>query len=1146
MICKRLTNLTLFIAFSFFLSPPPATAQANASDDAVEVYLSFRHRGVINSMVTAYYHNNNFYLPVGELFSLFNIDYHVTGLVAEGRFSTGRTPYHIDFKSNTISFGGKTYHLKQEDFLIRELDNYLHPDLFEEIFGLSFTIDFNNLTLDLETNAELPAVANAIRRQRRTIAEQNRFSQERYPLRYGRERPFFDGGFLDYNVSGSYSPGSAIFNFNTNLGLQVYGGDFQGVVFGNYSGNTPYFATSNMRWRYRYVDNPIISTLVAGQTATDGLNRNNYTGIRISNDPIEPRRLFDEFEIQGTTIPEAEVELYLNNALIDFQQADALGNYRFLAPISYGTSQMDLNIYGPTGQVIERSQRIQVPFNFQPQGVFNYQFNFGRLNTPVFGSTKRGLTAQLNGAYGLTSWLTAKAGVEYYQNYHNTIPTFTTTLSSRILSHYLFTLEAATEAYYRTALNVIYPNSASFNVDFTKFNSTLGIYNASNDDEHLNISTFLPFAIFDMPFNIRATAYSRFRNGINTTTFRFNTGLRLGKLNLRFGYSDRLVDSYNILEASSNSYLESSATYNFSRNRSLPAYLRGVYLRAQMRYMPTASQFESAQITASQNIFQTGRIQLTYERNFNAGFNLLRFSLVVDFGAVRSSTTGNINRGIFSSTQNFRGSIGYDTGFENFIFTSRDQVGRAGAALKLFVDNNANSIFDEGDQSINDNAIRLQRSGATSLIKNDVLYFTQMQPYFFYNMEVNKGSIKNPMLVPDFEKFGIITDPNRFKQIEIPFYMSGVIEGAVERRFSEGRVSGIGGLKLILENLDRTFRQEIRTFSDGSYYAYEIPPGEYEIRIDSSQLEILKSISNPDSIRFELQAISEGDFVDGLNFLLTPVKTEPDTIAVPELEPLPDIELEELEVVTLEEGLCTYILQLGSFSSEENAKAAISLIPQESNPFIVYNEETNLYAVRVTAYPSLGQASEMVERLYANNYNDVAVLHNCTENPEGSRFDLQLAAFRNEAQADNYIAEFEQNYELNPVKFRDNEGSIFVILSSFTDLEAAQHRKSEILNEHPDLKIDVAKRSFTSTISANYHYLLQLGIFETEYEAEVYAARLKKEINFSSNIVVDERGTVILFIENPFTRWSNITRVRRDISRLPDFNDPIIHLSEIN
>ena len=936
-------------------------AQSNNSDE-IEVYLDFRHRGVINSVIISYYKNDEFYLPVSELFTLFRVDHTINGLVIDGRFGVEQIPYRINFQSGVIEFGDQTIELVAEDYILREIDSYLRADIFYEAFGLDFTIDFNNLSLNLETQRELPAIQQAIRQQRRQVADRNRLEQERYPLRYDRERPFLDGGFVDYNLSANVNANQNVYNFNTNLGMQVYGGDLQGSIFGSYSENFSNFATDNLRWRYMYRDQPWLTKLTIGQTTTDGFARNAYTGIRLSNEPIEPRRLFDEFEVQGTTIPQSEVELYLNNALIDFQQADDLGNYRFLTPVSYGSSQLDLRIYGPTGQVIERSERLQVPFTFQPSGVFNYTINAGRLDNPIFGQTTQDFTAQGTGAYGINEWLTAKAGVEYYEGYHESLPTFTTSLSSRIKSNYIFTLEAASEAYYRGLLNVIYPNSASFTLDYTNYTEGFSIYNPSNDERRLVASAFYPFNFRGIPFNVRTSVFSRYRTSTSSTNFRLDLNSRISKLNLRVGYTDRFTGGFDLFNPSNTAFLETSATYNVSRNRNLPVYLRGVFLRGQFRYQPSINQLESAEVLLSQNVFDQGRLQLSYGRNFAGDYNSLRFNLVVDFDKIRTSTTYSNIRGSGNLTQNVRGSIGYDTNYDNFIFTSRDQVGRSGTAVKLFVDNNADGDFGDDDDPIAGNALRIQRSGATSTVKNGVIYYTQMQPYFYYNMELNKSLIQNPMLVPEFEKFGLITDPNRFKKVEVPFYMSGVIEGSVQRLLESGNTTGVAGLKLLLSNESGSYNKELRTFSDGSFYDYEVPPGNYTLQVDSAQLNILNVVSVPEMIDFEVERSSDGDFVEGLSFELIPsgmIQDEQEQVAdVTETTELPVTSPDTLDTAGISDSTDVY---------EPTINPEDMIIP-DSSGVIVFNEILN--TTTETDSVSQEQISEVTENTSSNEQEE--------------------------------------------------------------------------------------------------------------------------------------------------------------------------------
>lgn len=839
--------------------------------DDEEVYLSFRYRGVIDNVVISFYKNDEFYLPVSELFTALNIDQQLDlqELTITGGYLANQTPYSLNLKNNTLTLGDRIINLQQEDFLIKDFDFFIRASLFNEIFKLGFFVDFNNLTLELETTQEIPILAKVLRARKRRLADQNRFEREVYPLKYGRERKFIDAGFLDYNFSGNFSEVNVL-SYSSNLGLQLIGGDLQGTLFGSRSENFSNFETNNLRWRYSINDNPLLTNITVGQTNSNGLIQSAYTGVRLTNQPLEARVLFDEYIIVGQTSTDSEVELYLNNLLVDFQKVDGSGNYRFSAPMSYGTSQYDIRIFGPTGQVQEQTSRIQVPFTFLPTGDFNYNLNVGQLDAPIIGSLKKDLLFQGNAMYGLSNWLTAQVGAEYIDSHNEGFPTLSGKLSSRLLSNYIVSLEAANKAFLRSSISAVYANSASFRFDYTSFLTNDGIYNVSGDDETVIASGFYPFLIGGRLFNMRASTFTRLNGSGSSSTVRLDLNSRVGRFNLRAGYSDRLTDTFNFFANTNLSVLSFSNTYNFSRSKGVPSLLKGAFVRTKISFLPSRGELEAASATFSRNIFGRGRIQASYSRNFITQFNSLRLSLVIDFNKFRSNSTVTTSPNSYGLSQNIRGSIGFDSNHNNFLFSSREQVGRSGTSIKLFVDNNGDGVYDESDDLMDEKAVRVDRIGSNLVEKNGVLYFTQMKPYFQYNMEVNLAAIKNPLIVPDLDKFSVVTDPNRFKSIEIPFYMSGVIEGAVNQ-VTNDKSSGVAGLKLLLVNKKNNTSVEVRTYSDGSFYEYPIKPGEYELRVDQSQLDILEVKSYPEKIEFDVNAIPEGDFVEGLSFTLRPL-----------------------------------------------------------------------------------------------------------------------------------------------------------------------------------------------------------------------------------------------------------------------------------
>ncbi len=872
---SKVLALLLFSFIGSLLISISETYAQSLGDDDIEVYLSFRYRGVVNNVVIAVYREDQFYLPVTELFTYLEIDRKsdFSNLSVSGNYLADQTPYEINFDRSFIEFGDSEIQLTNEDFLITDFDFYLKPKFFEEIFGLAFDVDFNNLALNLDTDFEVPVLARVQRAQKRQLADANRFQKENYPIRYGREKPIFDFGFVDYNLGANISDVN-IYNYSTNVGMQLLGGDLQGTAFGTRTENFNSFITNNLRWRYFFENNRALTNVIIGQTSSNGLLQNAYTGIRITNELIEPRVLYDEYIIEGQTTPESEIELYLNNLLVDFTEADQLGNYRFSAPMTYGTSQFDLRIFGPSGSIQQQTRRIQIPFSFIPEGELNYNVNYGQLDNPIIGSTSRDYLFQSNAMYGISNWLTGQFGVEYINSSSTKVPTISGKISSRIYDKYIFTLEGSNNAFVRSSLSAVYTNTASFRIDYTNYLADNGVYNVSGDNHLLVTNFFHPINLLGQQLNFRLGAFTRYNDTNYISNFRVDANTRLSRMNMTLGYSDRLINTYNFLEASETALLRWSLTYNFSRSRDILPLFRGAFIRSRLSFLPTRNEIESFNSTISRNIFSTGRLQLTYSRNFLLDFNSFRVAFVIDFNRFRSNTTAISGIDSYSINQNIRGSIGYDSQNKRFLLTSREQVGQAASSIKLFVDNNGNGIFDGNDEEIKEKAVRIDRIGSSLTERDGLLYFTQMRPYSIYNMEINSAVLSNPLLVPEYDNFAIITDPNRFKKIEIPFYMSGVVEGIVEKDI-EGRVDGVAGLKLILENKETDEIIEVRTYSDGSYYEYPIRPGDYNVRVDKTQLEtILQLKSIPDSIDFTVKAIEEGDFIDGLNFKLVPLNLE--------------------------------------------------------------------------------------------------------------------------------------------------------------------------------------------------------------------------------------------------------------------------------
>ena len=1128
-------------------------AEAQTADQ--EVFLQFRHQTVVNTYISAIYEQDQFYLSVSELFSPLQIDLNVDSgnLVLSGNY-LGKGQYTINLNTRRARFLDREIDLTIDDFIISDLGFYLLPEVFYELFEMEFIIDFSNLSVALISPDTMPVVSQREReRQReRMMRTRRELMREYYPLRFDRKQQVFNAGFLDYNLTANYNRTGNNFLYTTSVGSELFGGDLQGTLFGSYSQTATSLRSSGLRWRYGIRDNEWISTLTAGQSSSQGLAPAAYTGIRVTNEPIEPRFLYGETAFTGSVEPNSEVELYRNNALVDYVMADETGQYRFTVPITYGSSNYNIRVFSPTGEMTQRDARLQVPFNFLPPGEVTYYVDAGRLDNPISGSTDRGFMSNLNVNAGITNRLTASGGMEYFEDFHDGLPTFKTGISSRIFTNYLLSLEAANDAFYRASASVIYPNNASINIDYTNYNVQGGIYNPSRNLSSVRANVFTPFEIGSLPLFFRWSVTNEQRETAAVTRYRVDLNTRLGRANIRLGYRDSQVGPLSF-QSTPVARLSTSTTYNFSRSREIPRALRGVFLRGQMNFIPAQDRIEDIELQFSRNITQNGRIQIAGGRNFIGGFNLLRFTFTFDFNAFRTNTSVRSTRNSTTLTQSARGSVGYDSHHNKFLYTNRQQVGRSGVAVRLFVDNNSSGVYEEGDDLIADNAIRIDRAGGTRYSKDGISYISQLQPYRQYNLTINKGAISNPLLVPNLEQFSIVTDPNQYKLIDIPFYMSGIFDGMVYRINPDGTKSGLGGLRLYLQQVDppegtQRYSGELRTFSDGSFYAYEIPPGDYTLEVDPSQLNFLNAESDPGKLEFTIRSLAEGDFVQGLKINLIP-----DGYLVPdEKRPVITASLTGYDKFSFTDGYkpdCMFTIQAGSFlnftDAFEFAEEAERII--EDGLDIVYNSRNGLYSVRSSSAYSSDVLQTRLNRLRAWREQVTAVINRCDVDPDNQGHFMQLGVFSEQTEAENLMQRLSEEIAVELYIHLDATDGLFRVV-------AGPYRSERVLMDELQKLIFVSDGEDQPTAlndmslieDTGYRYGLTLQEFSDSESAITFLEEIELLTDIDLEIVQSDSVTFQVITKEQTNSLQELQKISDKLTAISDLIEPVGQLIPVS
>lgn len=502
-----MTFCKTFAALFFFLATP-LMAWAITPPQREEILLTFRHPAIGHVYVNCIYDQalDKYYLPINEIFSLLEINYKtdVKNLTVKGNVIAPGIIYSVNLLAGHIRVGEQTFTLKAEDFFIGEMDFYFTPEIFETAFGLNFTVNLLSLSLTLETAKTLPIEERLIREKNRSKMEGFQSQTTNFPLGYERKFNVLRGGMVDYSLSSNFTGVDNGFGYTVAGGMELLGGDFQANIIGNYNlSGTKSHEINGLRWRYAVPNNDYFSGIMAGQIATTGLHTIPIRGIAITNDPIEPRRMFETYALDGTTIPESEVEIYLNDRLTDFKRADELGYFRFDVPVTYGTTRVNLRIYTPTGEIIFLDRHLQVPFTFLPKGIFSYNIQGGQLEQNTFDTTGNQSIVHGNLAYGINRYFTVSAGAQQlYGEQQNENMFLYGSLAARIARQYLMNLDVAPGNFLRLSGNVMYANNLSLNLVATKFEG-IGSFNARSLTEEYSANVFFPFTIFGLNTGIR-------------------------------------------------------------------------------------------------------------------------------------------------------------------------------------------------------------------------------------------------------------------------------------------------------------------------------------------------------------------------------------------------------------------------------------------------------------------------------------------------------------------------------------------------------------------------------------------------------------------------------------------------------------------
>jgi tol-pal system protein YbgF len=386
----------------------------------------------------------------------------------------------------------------------------------------------------------------------------------------------------------------------------------------------------------------------------------------------------------------------------------------------------------------------------------------------------------------------------------------------------------------------------------------------TSPQQNASLALYLPFSFISSGTGFRISEiYIDAISGKNLST-RVDFSTRLLSVQMLLSYSESQIGAnLNPLTVAGNGTMTATAMYMVPGMTAIPKFLQSFLLRSVATYDMKTKTMYDVSFQVSKTLMQIFQFNVGFIRNFATHNTSIEAGLIMDLNFTRTSSVFDFSNDNSTSRQSIYGSVAFDRG-KPFL-SNREQIGKGGINVFLFVDNNVNGKYDAGDELIPARGVKVDGMGKVELGRDSIIRVTQLESYFRYNLEVDRSQV-DPNLVPTIDKFSFVVDPNQMRRIEIPFYRGGTISGNVYFE-KDGMRTPLSGGRIFLRATNGNFGDTLHTFSDGGFYAMNVAPGSYTLKVDPMQLKFIEAIQKDMPLNVTIHHSQQGDIIEDLTIV---------------------------------------------------------------------------------------------------------------------------------------------------------------------------------------------------------------------------------------------------------------------------------------
>ncbi len=734
--------------------------------------------------------------------------------------------------------------------------------------------------------------------------------------------------------------------------------------------------------------------------------------------------------------------------------------------------------------------------------------------------------------YGLSRSITVGAGVEYLSSLPmgQVMPFLNG--SFRLASNLLLSGEYSPEVRSKGTLSYRLPSSLQFDVNYIRYTKgQKAINNNFLEERKLSVSMPIHFKGF--------SAYNRLSINqlvLPSTNYTTAEWLVTGTL---FGVSTNIT-TYAVYISNTKPYYYSDLSMSFR----LP---KSISIQPRVQYSYTNKEFLSAKVLIEKRVLKKGYLTGSYEQNFRSNMHLIEFGFRYDFKFAQTSfSTRHTDRGT-TFVQYARGSIINDSQTNYVTSDNRSNVGKGGISIIAFLDKNANGIFDEGEPKAYGLNIRANSGRIEKRDQDTTIRIFGLEPYTDCFIEFDQNSFDNIAWRLKYHSMNVAVDPNMIKSIVVPINVVGEAAGMVMID-KGGAVRGIARIIVNFYDKNQKMIGRTHTESDGYFSYFGLNPGTYDVMVDTNQLQKLGMIASPNSINFDIAAIIDGDYVDGLDFVIK--KDTAEKVVAPKkvVEPMDMMVFIERELV-VDNTLGDFAIKLGAFKYETEAdtlRDQLSTIMGKDAKLVF---EDDRFKVRIDGFTSREEIEGIFPALQSKGIDKISMISliaMAEPRPVESIPDIKADTVIMYTEKDTTVLVLHEiikddtsstsdSYEIQIGEYIDQKEAD----SLRSEISTLQGKEAQLVYEDGRYKVIVTGLSTRNEIEAYFTTITSKGISEISVInlKGVAESRLSPEdIIIHEIVVVDMTSDIDTYViqVGAFKQKSNANRLRERLAGILD------------